>query len=420
MNYTLILFCLATMSTLASSQDYVTMRLNDVCAIFAGKSVQYDTIFTPLFLEKVPPMQLRLIASQVIAESGPCSTIRISDQRSGYQVFAEGTTTSGWLLPFTLTIETAPPHKIAGLFVRPPVKPSVNIDAVVEEFKALPGTSSLMVADLSTGVTIAAHASTERLPIGSTFKLYVLGELAASSRSWEEITYIDSTLYSLPSGVIQTWPHGSPVTLHTLACQMMSISDNTATDHLIHVLGRDAIWRRQAMMGHSAPEVNDPFLSTREMFLLKFCDQGASARLYGKSDPAERREILHHIRDTFTLADVSLSGSPVLADSVEWFASTAEIVRALDWFRSSSATPRGAMALDILEINPGLQLDRTKWKRICYKGGSETGVINMSFLLQDASDTWYAVSATWLNTNGSIDDTKFAGLLERTIRLLAP
>ena len=31
------------------------------------------------------------------------------------------------------------------------------------------------------------------------------------------------------------------VTLHTLAAQMISISDNTATDHLIHLVGRDAV-----------------------------------------------------------------------------------------------------------------------------------------------------------------------------------
>lgn len=416
----LLVVVLAASCISMKAQSPIATRLNDVCAIFSGKSVQYDTIFTAQFLEKVPPMQLRMIVTQVTSESGPCSSMRISDQRSAYQVFAEGTTANGWLLPFTLTIEAVPPHRIAGLFVRPPVKPTVNIDSVIEEFRALPGKASLMVVDLSKGVTIAAHASAERLPIGSTFKLYVLGELVTSMHKWDEITHIDSSLYSLPSGVLQTWPHGSPITLHTLACQMISVSDNTATDHLLHVLGRDAVQRKQALMGHSAPEVNDPFLSTREMFLLKFCDNGSQARAFATADAADRRTMLRRITDTFRLADVSLSGAPVLPDSVEWFASTAEIVRALDWFRIASTTKEGKAALDILEINPGLQLDKTKWKRICYKGGSETGVINMSYLLQDTSGTWYALSATWLNTQGTVDDVKFAGLIDRTIRLLAP
>lgn len=420
MQFILLIAVVLTSTSVALSQPHITMRLNDVCAIFAGKPVQFDTIFTAQFLEKVPPMQLRMIVNQATSESGPCSSIRISDQRSSYQVFAEGTTTSGWLLPFTLTVEAAPPHKIAGLFVRPPVKPTVNINSVVEEFKALPGTTSLMVTDLSSGITIAAHASSQRLPIGSTFKLYVLGELVTSMHKWEDVTRIDSSLFSLPSGSLHTWPHGSPITLHTLACQMISVSDNTATDHLLQVLGADAVQRKQALMGHSAPEVNDPFLSTREMFLLKFTNNAEAARAYASAESAERRQILRRVTDTFNLADISLSSSPVLPDSVEWFASTAELVRALDWFRIASSTKEGAAALDILEINPGLQLDRSKWKRICYKGGSETGVINMSYLLQNNEGKWFALSATWLNTQAAVDDLKFSGLVERTIRLLAP
>jgi beta-lactamase class A len=296
----------------------------------------------------------------------------------------------------------------------------VDINSVVEDFKALPGKTSLMVADLTSGITLASHASSERLPIGSTFKLYVLGELLTSMHKWEDVTRIDSSLYSLPSGSLQTWPHGAPITLHTLACQMISVSDNTATDHLLHVLGADAVMRGQAMLGHSAPEVNDPFLSTREMFLLKFCDQGRYAQAYARAEPSERREILRLVKDTFALSDVAISSAPVLPDSVEWFASTAEIVRALDWFRMASSTKEGAAALEILEINPGLMLDRTKWKRVCYKGGSETGVINMSYLLQNTEGKWFALSATWTNTQSSVDDLKFSGLVERTIRLLAP
>jgi beta-lactamase class A len=420
MQFVLLIAVMLTSASVALSQPHITMRLNDVCAIFGGKTVQFDTIFTAQFLEKVPPAQLKMIVAQVTEESGPCSNIRITNQRSSYQVLAEGTTTTGWLLPCILTVETAPPHKIAGLFVRPAVKPTVNINSVVEEFKALPGKTSLMVVDLSSSITIALHASSDRLPIGSTFKLYVLGELVTSMHKWDEVTHIDSSLNSLPSGVLQTWPHGSPITLHTLACQMISVSDNTATDHLLHVLGRDAVQRRQALMGHSAPEVNDPFLSTREMFLLKFCDNGSQAQSYAAADPTDRRAILRQVTDSFSLADVSLTGSPVLPDSVEWFASTSEIVSALDWFRMASTTKEGKTALDILEINPGLQLDRTKWKRICYKGGSETGVINMSYLLQSNEGKWYALSATWLNTKAPVDDVKFASLVERTIRMLAP
>ena len=79
----------------------------------------------------------------------------------------------------------------------------------------------------------------------------------------------------------------------------------------------------------------------------------------------------------------------------------------------------GEQLLSTLSINPGLMLDAKSWKRICFKGGSEPGVINMTYMLQSQNGTWYALSGTWLTTN-TVDEVKFAGLIERVIRLLAP
>ena len=51
----------------------------------------------------------------------------------------------------------------------------------------------------------------------------------------------------------QDWPKGAPVTLHTLATLMISISDNTATDQLIAIVGRDAIAEELRASGHAEP-----------------------------------------------------------------------------------------------------------------------------------------------------------------------
>ncbi|NMB11632.1 MAG: serine hydrolase [Firmicutes bacterium] len=48
---------------------------------------------------------------------------------------------------------------------------------------------------------------------------------------------LKSDYISLPSGMLQEWPVGSPITLHTLASLMSSISNNTATNALIDVEG---------------------------------------------------------------------------------------------------------------------------------------------------------------------------------------
>lgn len=52
---------------------------------------------------------------------------------------------------------------------------------------------------------------------------------------------------SLPGGILQNWPKGAPLTLHTLAGLMISQSDNTAADTLLEILGRDVVCRCRDM-----------------------------------------------------------------------------------------------------------------------------------------------------------------------------
>ncbi len=93
--------------------------------------------------------------------------------------------------------------------------------------------------------------------IGSAFKLYVLStlsrEIAARRRSWNDVVPLDQRSY--PSGILQDWPQGTPMTLQTLATLMIAISDNTATDQL-------------AATSHAAPELGQRFSTTREFFQL--------------------------------------------------------------------------------------------------------------------------------------------------------
>ena len=58
---------------------------------------------------------------------------------------------------------------------------------------------------------------------------------------------------------------GSPVTLHTLALKMISISDNTATDHLAVLAGPRADRAADGRDGAQPSRGNLPLLSTAEM-----------------------------------------------------------------------------------------------------------------------------------------------------------
>ncbi len=398
----------------------VARRLNDVCSILSGGPILYESVFTQEFLRQVPPPQLTMLTQQLTRETGPCASIRIVEQRSAYQVSAEAVMKNGYIIPVLLTIETQAPYLIAGLFLRPPVKAVASLESLQKEFATLGGQVSFMAMNVGGGSIASAINTSERLPVGSTFKLYVLGEIVRAVREkehkWTDIVRLDSSWRSLPSGRLHTWPHGSPMTLHSLAAMMISESDNTATDALIRLLGPARVASQMSAMGNDRPEINVPFLTTLQAFKLKYADVGLG-RQYAGAGHDERVQILSRVDSTIARDSIMPASAPVLADSIEWFATVAELCRAMDWLRREAVMQNDMTALDILGINPGVAVGRS-WKRVCYKGGSEPGVINMTFLLEHLDGSWYAVSGSWFASSGGIDDARFAGLMERAIKLL--
>ena len=397
-------------------------RLHEVCLMLSNTPPPSDSMFTSEFLQKVPPMQLRMGLVQLMSKAGKCTSIKMVSTTSEYSGKAEAVSDSGYIYPITITIESQPPHKISGLFISAPVKQVATLDSVVASLSALEGTTSLCVTDLTSGRVLAAKDTALYLPIGSTFKLYILGEMARSidvgTHQWNEVVTLDSNQYSLPSGVMHTWPHGAPVTLHTLASQMISISDNTATDILLHHLGRGMVENVQKTMGHSKPELNVPFLSTHEMFLMKFTGGGSPARTYAALDGRQKARYLKSTVSSLSLDSVAFVDTPVLPDSVEWFARTTDLCRAMDWLRKASIQPYGIPVRGILGINQGVDVDTKVWKTIGYKGGSEPGVLNMTYLLEHKNGRWYSLSCSWLRRDKDVDLVEFAGIVTQAIRVL--
>ena len=85
----------------------------------------------------------------------------------------------------------------------------------------------------------------------------------------DQMVEVREELQSFPSGVTQLKPAGAKVSVDELATKMISISDNTATDLLIDLLGRENIEAGLERCRNSCPMRNQPFLTTREMFLIK-------------------------------------------------------------------------------------------------------------------------------------------------------
>ncbi len=320
-------------------------------------------------------------------------------------------------MQMTLTINKRTPPKIIGIWFGPPVASFQDIKSIIQEIKKLPGSVNFQVARLGDEDKVIHALQPDRvLAIGSTFKLYLLGTIVGQGRPWDDVVELTDNHKSLPSGVLQAWPDGSPVTVHTLASEMISISDNTATDHLLYFLGRRVVESQLAAMGNTDPERSWPMLTTLEMFKVK--SDAKLLREYIKSDVAGRRRALDGRVKKMSRLDLAPypDGTPVAIENVEWFASAADLCRAMDWFRSKN----DKKALEILAINSGVPMMKNEFDYIGYKGGSEPGVLNFTWLLRTKKGEHYALSMGWNNpADEGVELETFLGLAQSTLRLLA-
>lgn len=313
----------------------------------------------------------------------------------------------------TLQIEKDDPHRIIGLFFGPATPRVKTWDELVAKLKALPGEVSFQLQRLDDGRVLASHQPDTPLGIGSAFKLYILATLADQKVAWDKVVKIDDRLKSLPSGALEHWPAGSPVTVHTLAITMISQSDNTATDHLLALAGREEVEKRLASFGLKSPAADTPFLATREFFRLKVDEKLRND--YLATDIPARRAILKRITELPRLNDeIGDWTGPIATDKIEWFAGAADICRALAWLDKHG----GSTAQDIMAVNNGGVLPSDSFSYMGFKGGSEPGVLSLNWLLHTRDGKRYSLSAIWNNPAKNVDVAQLAGIISAAPKLL--
>lgn len=410
-------------------QTPLERRAADVCASFQAAPGGYEKFFATEFLTQVSPAQLTSIFTQYFSQLGRCTATKMTARQNNNAASFELAFEKGFNVAANISVNPVAPNLINGLWLGAPTSSSSSLADLVNELKALPGEKSFLVARLNDqGITpIVSHNPDRELAIGSAFKLYILSELAkevnANQRKLSDVVVLDDATFSLPSGTLQTWPPGSPVTLHTLATFMISISDNTATDHLLKTLGRERVESVLAVVGHSKPELNEPFLSTLEMFKLKGDAMHKAAEQYLALDVDARRRFLAGQIAAIKREDAKpyADGKPAYVDRIEWFASVTDLCRVMDWLRRNTVAGKPSAALrDVLAINPGsgLNVSRQRWSYIGYKGGSEPGVLNMTYLLRSNPGQWYALSISWNDKDAPLDNSKVFALVQRALQII--
>jgi beta-lactamase class A len=361
--------------------------------------------FAPAFLQAVPPDDLLAVLNQ-LAESKPWTLQRFEGLSTARTLVAVLTQRDGQFIRLFLGTD-ALGHITSALF-----QPAGDLDPALDSWdeidhalSALAPGANLLAATLDADGCTPTHAlgPDVSLAIGSAFKLWILSALAtdvaSGKHAWTDKLAIADAHKSLPSGDLQTEAAGTELPLRRYADKMISISDNTAADHLLFFLGRETVEAALTSTGHHDPTLNQPFLGTRELFNLKLMVTAAEQQAYLAATIAGRRTLLDQYDaayDPRTYAGPDWTAPKLIAE-LEWFATPRDlcgVMRALEIAGAQAAT---APVLDVLAINPGLPDATNAFAYIGFKGGSEPGVLNLTWLLRRAADDRWVFLTLGLN-----------------------
>jgi hypothetical protein len=379
----------------------------------------YERLFAVSFRDQVSLAQLNALAgveidvSELRAGQAPNYLTAAADVAGlGPGILTSGVDAGGRLVQFAVAGEPPRPQPVAeGLG---------SWRALDRRLTRLAPTTTLYVAEVVGEECEPVHAARggQAVPLGSAYKLYVLDALAAAVAegrvAWDDTVTIDDDVRTLPSGVLQATSGEVVLSVHDAAALMVSISDNTAADALLALVGRDDVEAQARSRGVDAATFV-PFLSAAELFWLRLVDWPDRAEAYVRADEEQRRELLGEsvTEPRPEQAEVVAWDAPRWSDGPGWQASGATLCRVLAGLHERSQDD--ALLAETLTLNDaGLALDRETWPRTMFKGGSEIGVAALAHLAERADGSTYAVVVTAADPREELPPETAGELLEVT------
>ncbi|QQV78127.1 serine hydrolase [Sphingomonas aliaeris] len=399
-------------------------RLEEIVPLLNGGG-EYSATFAPAFVAAVPKAAFDGFNTQFATTGGKALRIKsvmpVTPWSANIVIaYERGDATA------QIIVDPQGTHQVTGLRITGMSAREASLSEIDAQLAKLPGRTGFALARLDTTGPrlLTARGSDATFAIGSEFKLVILAELIrqieSGARHWTDTISLDGR--PLPGGAYTAAALGTAISLYDVAEKMISVSDNSATDILLRTLGRDKVEAMLKVVGIRDPKGMQPFLGPLEVFKLKGSPLGAR---WGALDIKARRALLDGeiaaMPNDAIDKKLFVDGKPVLIETLEWYASPADMIRVMDWLRRHTETGPAARARALLAKNPGAGADASaRWAYLGYKGGSEPGVIAMTFLGQAKDGNWYAMSASWNDPTAAVDDLRFSSLMSRAVELAAP
>ncbi len=334
-------------------------------------------------------------------------------------------------LNLSLTINPADGGRMVGIFIQPasPDPQEVTANSTDVMFESVGTSTGYGLYDTSSGSCTSIHELRGDVvqPTGSEFKLWVLAAVAEQIQggelTWEEKITLTPELRGIPGTPgVASQPDGTELSVAELATAMIGISDNYATDLLMDRVGREAVEQAMVNSGVVDPDLNIPMLNTREIFLLKLVPEHADYLTLGVDEKRAYIDDVLADDQSLTTGDESDAPKPPWnIEQLEWFASPADICRTYLYLAELNDAPGMEPLNKALTLDPqqGLSfIDQNTWTTAWYKGGSEPGLLAMSWFLEDSSGKTYVVAGSMSDPDVVISEIYAVAALEHAVVLL--
>ena len=353
-----------------------------------------ESWFSQDFRDVLLPSQLQAELTELLTGAGEFESL--SGENGEYSlVFEEVMVTAQITLNEQGEIDTV-------LFDHPTPR-LTDLAELKEQLLELPGETALLIEH--NGEELVAHNADSQLGVASAFKLAVLASVIDETEngdlSSETVVAIEDEHRTLPSGILQDWPDGTPVTVEALLVKMMSLSDNTATDALMSLVGRDAIDRHNA---------TPPTITTREFFVLTDPENADLAERWKDADDADQRAELLSETAEYDLPETAVFPDGPPDTDLGWRFSAEEL----------AALAETAAGHEAASVNPGVA-SGTDWERIVYKDGYVPGVaaeVVHGVSETEAGEESYTAVLIWNEDEDDVRRMKLRGLAQSAVQIL--
>ncbi|MFK8051391.1 MAG: serine hydrolase [Woeseiaceae bacterium] len=267
------------------------------------------------------------------------------------------------------------------------------------------------------------------LATASIFKVWTMGAIAQAIEDGvigadQMVEIIDDNL--VLGGTINN-DVGTMVSVTDLAALMLGISDNTATEHLFRLAGRDRNEAALDQFNHMNQAAMEPFLSMNEGFHLYFTVPEVDAVTYvNASEQAQRDFVDNTLTPLGPVTQFNRANLSVLVSGL-WQASPKDVCGVIAGLRQFSDVSEGFEITDQAYGAESFLVNlRNQWERVWFKGGSlDDGfglrVLTYGWLVETDSRGAFVIVAMGNNDSGGnarIDQSAFSSVASRIMDIV--